>query len=64
MGYASKYGKVVIPCVYDYARWFENGKAEVTFEAEIYLDMEEHKRVESDEWFEIDKKGNKTKNAP
>lgn len=57
MGYANKYGQIVIPCIYDYAKWFENGKAEVTYNVTEYLDMGEHKRVESDEWFEINKKG-------
>jgi len=61
MGYANKYGQVVIPCEYDYARWFENGKAEVTYNAKEYIDLDEHRRVESDDWFEIDKKGNRIK---
>lgn len=59
MGYANRFGQIIIPCIYDYAKWFDNGKAEVTFKAKEYLDMEEHRRVESDEWFKIDKKGNK-----
>jgi hypothetical protein len=59
MGYANRFGQIVIPCIYDYAKWFENGKAEVTFKAEEYVNMEEHKRVESNEWFKIDRKGNK-----
>ena len=63
-GYADEYGRVVISCIYDYAKWFKNGKAEVTFNAVEYLDMEEHLRVESDEWFEIDKQGNTILNAP
>ncbi|MDW7692635.1 WG repeat-containing protein [Flammeovirgaceae bacterium SG7u.111] len=57
MGFANKYGKVVIPCIYDFAKPFENGKAEVTFDAKEVVDLEEHRRVESDEWFVIDKKG-------
>ena len=61
MGYANKFGQIVIPCEYDYAKWFDNGKAEVTYNAKEYFDLEEHKRVESDEWFEIDKKGKKLK---
>ncbi|MTE26417.1 WG repeat-containing protein [Winogradskyella ouciana] len=61
MGYANKFGQIVIPCKYDYAKWFENGKAEVTFNAKEFLDLDEHRRVESDEWFEIDKKGKKLK---
>jgi len=61
MGYSNKFGQIVIPCEYDYAKWFENGKAEVTYNAKEYLDLDEHRRVESDEWFEIDKKGKKLK---
>jgi hypothetical protein len=63
MGYANEYGQIAIPCIYDYAKWFENGKAQVTFKVIESLDMDEHKKVESDEWFEIDRKGNKTKNT-
>jgi hypothetical protein len=59
MGYANRFGQIVIPCIYDYAKWFDNGLAEVTFKAKEYIDMDEHRRVESDEWFKIDKKGNK-----
>jgi len=61
MGYANKKGEVVIPCQYAYAGWFENGVAKVTFEAKEYLDLDEHRRVESDTWFEIDKQGNRIK---
>ncbi|WP_123912072.1 hypothetical protein [Flavobacterium sp. AJR] len=42
-----------------YASWFENGQAEVTFKAKKYLGIEEHEHVESDEWFNIDRKGNR-----
>lgn len=59
MGYANKFGQIVIPCIYDYAKWFDNGKAEVTFEAKEYFDMDEHRQVVSNEWFEINKKGQK-----
>ncbi|WP_430811898.1 MULTISPECIES: WG repeat-containing protein [unclassified Carboxylicivirga] len=59
MGFANKYGQVVIPCEYDFARRFKNGKAEVTYRATQFLDSEEHKQVLSDEWFQIDKSGNK-----
>ena len=64
MGYANEYGKIVIPCIYDYAKWFHDGEAEVTFDAVEFRDMDEHLRVESDEWFLIDMNGNKIKNAP
>jgi len=61
MGYANKFGQVVIPCIYDYEKWFDKGVAKVTFKATEYLDGEEHRRVESDEWFTIDKRGQKVK---
>ena len=64
MGYADKYGRVIIPCQYDYAKWFDNGVAEVTFDAKEYLDMDEHRRVESDSWFKINTKGEKISNTP
>lgn len=58
MGYANKYGEIVIPCIYDYARHFNNGLAEVTFKATRRSDGD-HTTVQSDEWFTIDKKGQK-----
>lgn len=57
MGYANEKGQIVIPCIYDYAQWFHNGKAEVTFKATKYWDDHDHFIVESDEWIIIDKKG-------
>lgn len=59
MGFANPCGQIVIPCIYDYAKWFDNGHAEVTFKAKKYSDGDEHSRVESKEWFTIDKKGHK-----
>ena len=56
---ANQYGQVVIPCVYAFAKQFVNGEAEVTFHAKEYLDVDEHSRVESAEWFKIDRKGNR-----
>ena len=61
MGYANKYGQVVIPCIYEYAKQFENSKAQVTFDAVEYIDMDEHRIVESDDWFQIDKAGKRIK---
>ena len=61
MGYANKYGQIVIPCIYDYAKWFDGGVAEVTFDATEYLDGDEHTIVESKEWFTIDKRGQEVK---
>ncbi|QSE96913.1 WG repeat-containing protein [Fulvivirga lutea] len=57
VGYANEKGEIVIPCKYEYASSFQNGLAEVTFKSRFYLDGDEHKRVESDEWFKIDKSG-------
>ena len=61
MGYANKFGQIVIPCEYGFAKWFENGKAEVTHNAKEYFDQDNHKRVVSDEWFVVDKEGVKKK---
>ncbi|MCL5129994.1 MULTISPECIES: WG repeat-containing protein [unclassified Algibacter] len=57
MGYANVFGQVVIACKYDYVKWFENGKAEVTYNAKEFFDLDEHRAIESEEWFLIDKKG-------
>ncbi|MBO6516811.1 MAG: WG repeat-containing protein [Bacteroidia bacterium] len=58
MGFADEYGRITIPCAYDFAWWFENGKAKVTYKAkEIRDKYEEHFGIASDEWFYIDKKG-------
>jgi len=58
MGFANEYGQIVIPCKYDFAWWFEDGKAKVTFKArDIGVKYDEHSIVESDEWFYIDKNG-------
>lgn len=59
MGYANQYGQVVIPCIYAFAKQFANGEAEVAFRAKEYLDVDGNRRVESDEWFKIDRKGNR-----
>ncbi|MBK8698493.1 MAG: WG repeat-containing protein [Saprospiraceae bacterium] len=60
MGYANAYGQMVIPCVYDFALWFEQGKAKVAFKASRKKEkMDEYTIIESDEWFYIDKSGNK-----
>ena len=57
MGYADEIGRVVIPCIYDYAKQFENGTAEVTFDADKHQDEDGHLTVNSSEWFTIDKTG-------
>lgn len=62
MGFANKYGQIVIPCEYDFAWWFKDGKAKVTFDArEIRDKYDDHTRIESDEWFYIDENGKKIK---
>ena len=62
MGFADKYGQIAIPCEYDFAWWFVDGKAKVTFDArEIRDKYDEHTTIESDEWFYIDKNGKKIK---
>ncbi|MFK7798651.1 MAG: WG repeat-containing protein [Aureispira sp.] len=58
MGFANQYGQIVIPCTYAFAWSFEEGKAKVALNAKAIKDGE-HTRVESDEWFFIDKKGQK-----
>ncbi|MEN0003530.1 MAG: WG repeat-containing protein [Bacteroidota bacterium] len=61
MGYANKYGQIAISCQYDGARWFKNGKAEVAYKVNEYIDLDGNTRVESSEWFVIDKKGRRLK---
>ena len=63
MGFADKNGQIVIECEYDFAEWFKNGKAKVTYDARVIKDKyEDHTRIESDEWFYIDKNGKRIKN--
>ena len=61
IGYANKYGQIVISCEYAFASWFENGRAEVTYEATLSQEFGEHTKVSSDSWFTIDKQGNTVK---
>lgn len=61
IGFANKYGQIVIPCEYAFAWWFETGKAKVAYRA-VQIKDGEYTRVESDEWFYIDKSGNKVEN--
>ena len=58
VGYANEYGVVVIPCQYKCALRFNEGMAKVAFEC-IEYDGDEHRSPESDEWFYIDKFGNR-----
>ncbi len=62
MGFANKYGQITISCKYDFVWWFKDGKAKVTFDArEIRDQYDDHTRIESDEWFYIDKNGKRIK---
>ena len=56
MGFANQYGQVVIPCAYDFVGWFEAGKAKVALKAQAIKEGE-HTRIEAEEWFFIDKQG-------
>lgn len=56
IGYANKYGEVVIPCQFDCAFFFENGKAKVANNCKEIKDHK-HFRWESKSWYFIDKTG-------
>jgi hypothetical protein len=58
IGYADLNGNIVIKPQFDCALPFEDGKAEVSNYCYNYFDGE-HGYWESDNWFYIDKKGNK-----
>jgi hypothetical protein len=56
IGFANKDGVIVIPCQFDCAFFFENGKAKVSNDCNEIKDFE-HTRWESDSWYFIDKTG-------
>jgi hypothetical protein len=58
MGYANERGEVVIKPQYDCAFAFEAGKAQVSFDCQRKK-VDEYTFWESDNWFYIDKEGNK-----
>ncbi len=58
MGFANRYGQIVVPCSYAFAWPFEEGKAKVALKATAIKDGE-YTRMESEEWFYIDKQGNR-----
>ena len=60
IGYANDYGQIVIPCKFQCADTFEDGRAKVAFSCKEF-DGDDHKAPESDEWFYIDKSGNRVK---
>lgn len=57
-GYANTVGEIVIQPIYACTEPFEGGKARVTLQCDLSKDGE-YTRMESDEWFFIDTKGNK-----
>ena len=56
IGFANKDGVIVIPCQFDCAFFFENGKAKVSNDCNEIKDFE-HTRWESASWYFIDKSG-------
>lgn len=58
IGYANNIGKIVIEPQFDCASSFENEKAKVTFDCELKKDGE-YSSMQSENWFYIDKTGNK-----
>jgi len=56
IGYANEKGAIVIPCQFDCAYYFENGKAKVSDNCKEIKEGE-YKRWESDSWYFIDKAG-------
>ncbi|RXQ88493.1 WG repeat-containing protein [Ancylomarina salipaludis] len=58
IGYANKYGEIIIVPQFDCAFPFKNGKAKVSNDCRI-IPEDEHKRWESENWFYIDQTGKK-----
>ena len=58
VGYADASGKIIIKPQYQCATPFEDGKAKVALKCSLQKDGE-HTRMNSDEWFYINKKGEK-----
>ena len=63
VGFADTTGKVVIAPQFACATPFADGKAKVAFECELVSDSpdEEHRRMESDSWFFVDREGKEIK---
>ncbi|MFY0673685.1 MAG: WG repeat-containing protein [Bacteroidia bacterium] len=59
VGYINRDGKVVIPCQYQCAKRFIDGRAEVALDCEYVMDEYEIVEMKSEGWFYIDKDGNK-----
>lgn len=60
IGYANQQGEIVIPCQFDCAYYFENGRAKVSNNCKTIKEGEYHRWI-SDDWYYIDKQGNKIK---
>jgi WG containing repeat len=60
IGYANQQGEIVIPCQFDCAYYFENGKAKVSNNCKEIKEGEYHRWI-SDDWYYIDKLGNRIK---
>ncbi len=59
IGYANEAGEVIIPCQFECAEPFKNGESKVSLKCEYHIDNMEKFDMRSDNWFYIDKKGNK-----
>ena len=59
IGYADEQGEIIIPPRFKCTTPFGNGKAKVAYNCELVAEGE-HSGMQSDAWFYIDKKGNKT----
>ncbi len=57
-GYSNENGEIVIEPKFDCTNPFVNGKAKVAYTCELIADGE-HTRMKSNEWFYINKKGNR-----
>ncbi|MFT5819651.1 MAG: hypothetical protein ACI8ZM_000876 [Crocinitomix sp.] len=64
IGYANEQGEIVIPPIYSCAVPFENGKAIVAFDCSTIQNDPEHWSWDSDEWFYIDKLGQRLPELP
>ncbi len=60
IGYANESGEIVIPCRFECAYPFENGKAKVSRKCKTIKDKE-HTIWESDSWYFIDRTGKRIK---
>lgn len=61
IGYANKYGEIKIPCQFECAYPFKNGKAKVAYHCGT-IKQYEYNVWKSDDWLYIDKMGNKVDN--